>query len=103
MNLEDNIKWVEKFLKKKRERDKKKMQNYFTSVVRTVVPYAVGWLVSWALVTFGITVPDDVRISLEGFLTFAIGTAYYVIVRKLEAKHEWVGWLLGSPNPPEYK
>jgi hypothetical protein len=74
---------------------------YVTSAIRTGVPVAVGWVVSW-LVAKGIGVSPETRDWFVAFLTFACTMAYYLIVRFLEDKFPKAGWLLGVPTKPEY-
>ena len=72
-----------------------------TSVIRTVVPYVVGYLVA-LLVGWGIEVPTEVQAWLTETLTLVLGTAYYVAARWLE--EHGVTWpLLGSTQRPVYE
>ena len=67
------------------------------SVARTLIPYLVGLLITLAL---------RAGIDLHGYapeLTFAIGSAYYFLVRVAEVHLSPVfGWLLGAASPPKY-
>jgi len=72
-----------------------------TSIIRTVVPYLVGWIVT-LLATAGVDVSDELRNSLATLLAFLIGTVYYVVVRFLEKKWPKLGFLLGVPTAPVY-
>lgn len=75
--------------------------NYVTSAIRTGVPGAVGWLLSW-LVALQVSVPPAVEQWLIGLLTFVLLLAYYLLVRALESKWPALGWLLGTPAKPTY-
>lgn len=72
-----------------------------TSVVRTVVPYVIGLLVSW-LATNGVVVSSSASALLSAALAFLVGSVYYVAVRLLEKKWPKLGWLLGNPVQPQY-
>jgi hypothetical protein len=77
------------------------LQNYAISGVRTAVPAAVGWLLSWLLAR-GIQVPAQARDWAVGALTFGLMMAYYFAVRALEHRWPQLGWLLGVPAKPTY-
>ena len=77
------------------------MQSLFTSIVRTLVPFLVGYVVS-LLVTQGVDVSENFEDQLSGFLTFAFGAIYYVAVRLLARKFPKLEWLLGIPTKPSY-
>jgi len=72
-----------------------------TSIIRTVVPYLVGWIVT-LLATAGVEVSAEFRSDLVTFLSFLIGTLYYVVARFLEKKWPKLGFLLGVPTAPVY-
>ena len=69
------------------------------SVVRTVVPLIVGWLISAGAVKWTGLSEDDVTTAV----TLAVTAVYYVVVRAAE---EYVsprfGWLLGVARKPAY-
>lgn len=69
------------------------------SIVRTLVPAAVGQIVSWAAL-IGVEVPEDVETALAVILGFAITTVYYLIVRFVEQKWPKFGALLGWAATP---
>lgn len=71
------------------------------SIVRTVVPYMVGWIVS-LLTMLTITVPASMQVSLTNMITFVVGTVWYIVVRLLEKKWPALGFLLGIPSQPTY-
>ena len=69
-----------------------------TSLVRTVVPAVVGWLIALAAKA---QIELDAA-ELEAVLTpVAIGL-YYFVGRLLERRRAWFGWLLGVPKQPSY-
>jgi hypothetical protein len=65
--------------------------------VRTIVPFIVGWLITFALKHgFDVT-------GYQAILTVAVGGAYYAIVRLLERYvTPRFGWLLGLAQQPVY-
>lgn len=78
------------------------LHDYLISLIRTVVPAAVGLVLAWLARKTGIVLPED--LSAELTLTVAgvaIG-AYYAAVRALEVRWPWVGRLLGSRRQPTY-
>jgi hypothetical protein len=78
------------------------MSDQIVSLIRTAVPYVIGYLVS-LLASWGLDIPAEIKGQLEALLTLAIGTLYYYIVRKLEAKWPKLGHLLIVAKTPEYK
>lgn len=77
------------------------MNDELTSIIRTVVPYIIGGIVSW-LSTKGYHVSDANVASATAWLTFGIGSVYYVVVRFLEKKWPKTGFLLGIATKPIY-
>lgn len=77
------------------------MDAYFTSLVRTFVPVAVGTAVSW-LATKNIKVDEATKLKVTTVLTGAVIALYYAVVRLLETKWAKFGWLLGKPKAPTY-
>lgn len=75
------------------------LRDYLVSVIRTVVPYAVGLGLAWVASKTGLNIPD------EPAKTIAVGlvaAGYYALVRAGEARWSWVGWLLGYAVTPTY-
>lgn len=66
-----------------------------TGIVRTLMGYAYGWL----LTTFAFDVPEDI----EGAVTVLVGTGIYVAIRWLAEKFPWVGNLLVVNKAPSYE
>lgn len=78
------------------------LNSYATQVIRTGTSYAVGWVVTFLLVHFAITVPSDARNWLTSLLVFLIGTVYYMVLAWLEKIYPPLGLLLGKPARPVY-
>ncbi|MFJ9710839.1 hypothetical protein [Streptomyces sp. NPDC101234] len=75
------------------------MNNLFTSLVRTGVPAAVGWLVALAL-RHGLALDAA---AVTGVLTPVVTFAYYGVFRLAEEHlSPRFGWLLGYARPPKY-
>jgi hypothetical protein len=74
------------------------LTDYAKAHVREVVPYIVGLVVAFAA-------RHDVKIDAQAmtFLSFAVGTVYYAVVRLLERYvTPRFGWLLGLAQQPVY-
>lgn len=72
------------------------------SIVRTLVPVAVGQVVAY-VATLGIVVPGDVETALTVVLGFIATAVWYTVVRWLEQKFPKVGVLLGwAAVPSDY-
>lgn len=78
------------------------IQNYVISHIRTLVPYAVGLLVSWLAIHFSIVLDPQTEALLASVSTFVLGSGFYALVRLLEAKWPSLGVLLGVPVKPRY-
>ena len=72
------------------------VNDFFTSLVRTYVPIAIGYLVSLGVL------PDTLSDQATAAATAGIIGLYYLLARALEAKFPKLGWLLGSPKAPTY-
>lgn len=70
------------------------------SIVRTIVPVAVGQIVAY-LVSIGVVVPEDVEAALTVILGFIFTSVYYLAVRWLEQKFPKIGALLGWAATPD--
>ncbi len=78
------------------------MNSFITSQIRTIVPIAVGALVSW-LALRGINLDEGQEAGLVIALTGLLQALYYFIARLLEQRFPQVGTLLlGSSAQPEY-
>ncbi|WP_435108842.1 hypothetical protein [Nocardiopsis synnemataformans] len=75
-----------------------------TSIVRTVVPYAVGLIVSLAA-SIGLDLPAEATTEvLTAVTTFVVGTVYYWVARFFEEhiSPRVGGLMLLSRRRPEY-
>ncbi len=78
------------------------MNSFITSQIRTIVPIAVGALVSW-LALRGINLDEGQEAGLIIALTGLLQALYYFLARVLEQHFPQVGTLLlGSSAQPEY-
>lgn len=73
-----------------------------TSVIRTVVPIVVGWLLSLSVVTAAGVTEDQLTLAVTGALTVVGQVVYYVVLRAVERYVPQVGWLLGRAVQPSY-
>lgn len=70
-----------------------------TSLLRTLVPIAVGYLLSLPVISSS-TVNED---ALTGLVTAIVSALYYAAARALERYvSPKFGWLLGAPVQPTY-
>lgn len=76
------------------------MNPLVASVIRTLVPVAVGQVASWLLL-LNITLPLDAQEGLGAFLGGLITAIYYVAVRIVEQQWPAFGVLLGLPKSPD--
>jgi hypothetical protein len=70
--------------------------------IRTYVPYAVGATAAWLLVTFAVTLPDELTIAITAFLVAAAQNVYYILIRVAETYAPWLGVFIGWPKTPGY-
>lgn len=76
------------------------MSDIAVSIIRTVVPAAVGALLTWLADRLGI-----VDLDIDGavaIVTTIVIAAYYAGARALEARNPTLGVLLGSRQAPTY-
>jgi hypothetical protein len=75
------------------------LRSFAPSVVRSVVPLIVGYLLAWPVAGV-LGLQDDQVTSL---VTVAVTFAYYLVVRVLETYAlPQIGWLLGYASAPVY-
>lgn len=75
-----------------------------TAIIRTVVPYLVGWIISgiaWATTPLGIAVPEEFRGWLNTALPVVLGSLYYMGAKWAEKRWPGIPWL-GSTRLPLY-
>jgi uncharacterized membrane protein (DUF441 family) len=77
------------------------MNSIVISLIRTLVPIAVGGAVSW-LAAKGLDLDPSVSTSAIIALTGLITGGYYTLVRLAEQKFPSLGILLGHPAKPSY-
>lgn len=70
--------------------------------IRTLVPMAVGVLVTLLATRLGIVLDEQTSTGLVTFATGLISAGYYVGAKALEKRWPKAGWLLGSPKAPVY-
>lgn len=78
------------------------MNNFVISQIRTYVPIAVGYMMSWA-VSLGIELDPETEKNITLALGALLSGLYYYIARLLERRWPQLGWLLGSSQQPAYK
>jgi hypothetical protein len=72
------------------------MSDYLLSLIRTVVPVAVGSALGW-LATHGMSLDPNTQAGLIAAITGLCIALYYAAIRWLESKHPAIGkWLLGA-------
>lgn len=77
------------------------MSDQIVSLIRTWVPVAIGSVLTW-LVGLGVVIPEDAEAGLAVGLTGVTIAVYYAVVRFLEKRWPWFGYLLGRKTPPTY-
>jgi hypothetical protein len=75
------------------------------SIVRTVTPYAVGWLLVLINSRLGVLQITDEQLTpiVLSAVTVIVGAAWYAGVRVFEQYRPKLGWLLGAPGYPTVK
>ena len=76
------------------------MNPLVASVIRTLVPVAVGQVASWLLL-LNVTLPLSAQEGLSAFLGGLLAAIYYVGVRIIEQQWPSFGILLGLPSSPD--
>jgi len=75
------------------------MSDKIASIIRTIVPAVVAFLVAWAA-RAGLDIPVE---EVTGVIEIVVLGVYYAGVRYLEENHPKAGWLLGLPAKPSYQ
>lgn len=73
-----------------------------TSLIRTLVPILVGWLLSLGVVSAAGVTEEQLTLALTGLLTVAGQVVYYLLLRLAEQRWPAAGVLLGSRRQPTY-
>lgn len=76
------------------------MNPLVASVIRTLVPAAVGQVAAW-LALLNVPLTPAAEVGLTTFLGFAFTAIYYVGVRIIEQQWPAFGVLLGLPKSPD--
>jgi len=76
-------------------------QEIKTSVIRTVTPMVVGFVVA-ILAARGIEGDAEFKANLFATAQLLVSGVYYVVVRFIEIKYPKFGILLGVAKSPEY-
>lgn len=77
-----------------------KPRPFLASILRTVVPFVVGLLLT-VLAKLGLSDLVDVD-GLTELVTIVVGAAYYAAARWLEQRDQRWGWLIGYATAPTY-
>lgn len=77
------------------------MLNFYTSVVRTIVPIIVGSILAF-FASKNYQFDDSFTTALDTALQGVFIGLYYIVVRFFEAKFPKAGLLLGSLKKPQY-
>jgi hypothetical protein len=80
----------------------KGISDFSASLIRTLVPGAVGGALTLLGAAAGIHIPAAYEPVIEAAAIFGLGGAYYAIVRAIEVKFPKAGWFLGVPKKPVY-
>lgn len=74
------------------------MNDFVTSLIRTIVPIVVGFVITQAA-RIGIEL-DSVSVGM--IVTSVVSGVYYTVARLLEKKNPKAGLLLGKKSTPKY-
>jgi hypothetical protein len=72
------------------------------SLIRTYVPVAVGWFLTWLATNLGVVLDAESSTGLIVGVTALVTAAYYTLARLLESRWPWLGILLGATKQPAY-
>lgn len=78
------------------------MSAFIIQLIRTIVPFVVGWFLA-QLAAAGLNLDPDAGRQLTEALTLLLGGLYYAAVAWLERRYKWFGWLLGIARRPDYE
>ena len=78
------------------------LNDQIVSLIRTVVPVAVGAFLTWLTTELGVGVAEDAGTALTVGLVGLFTALYYTLARVLEQRWPWLGVLLGSRRQPTY-
>lgn len=78
------------------------VRDLIASMFRTVVPAAVGFVLTLLARKLGVVIDTDTSTSLTAALVVVVTAIYYGVLRVLEVKFPWLGILLGWKAQPTY-
>jgi hypothetical protein len=79
------------------------ISDFVTSWIRTAVPAAVGFAITWLAGALNVVVDGNTANGVIGFCVLVVTGVYYLLVRALEARVPAFGVLLGVPKQPAYE
>lgn len=82
--------------------EKTTVGNLPASYIRTFVPIAVGYVLSWAFRRWGFILDEGSTQLAAQSLTALLTAIYYFVIRALERVSPAFGWLLGLATQPKY-
>jgi len=78
------------------------MNDYVIGHIRTYVPIAVGFVLTWLARELGIVIDENTEANLVLAVAGLVSAIYYGAVRALAEKWPWIGSLLGKNKAPTY-
>ena len=78
------------------------MSDFLVSLIRTWVPIAVGFALTWIAAKLDIIVSEDTSAQVTALAVSAVIALYYLVARWLEQRVPWAGRLLGVSKEPSY-
>lgn len=78
------------------------MSDAIIAKIRTLVPVAVGFVLTALAQNLGIVIDEASANSLIAGFQALITAIYYVVVQIASSKFPAFGWLLGYPQQPKY-
>lgn len=79
------------------------LSNFVIGAVRTYVPIAVGFLLTWLATSLHVVVDPSSQAGLIGLCVALLSSGYYALARLLEKWQPALGVLLGVPSAPAYQ
>ena len=78
------------------------MYDSITGWIRTAVPMAIGWILTWLAKRYEIVLDAETASTVTSSVTFLVGLGWYTAVRALEARWPRAGVLIGAAKQPTY-
>jgi len=79
------------------------LSNFVVSLIRTYVPLAVGFALTWLASSLKVVVDPSSQAGLVALMVAVLSAAYYFLARLLEKQWPWLGVLLGAVAAPKYE